>query len=331
MRMTVFEARKIAEAFLANPSGSCEPRIVMPATAVRLIPSPTARLDAEILLAHLLGVNRASLASHPETKLHDTESAFFSLVARRGTGTPVAYLTGIREFWGLPFTVTESVLIPKPDTETLVERALALIKIREAENNGHPVKVIDVCTGSGCVAVSIKHDAPGTEVTATDISPAALVVARENATRLLAENHGQTGGHIAQTGGHTASDDMKNEPPIHFLQGDLREGIPKAAGGWDFVVSNPPYVPDTVARELLTDGRGEPLLALAGGEDGLDLVRDLALAAREVLAPGGILLVETGEYNAKEAAAFFRQAGYADVVIHRDLEGQDRVVEGRAL
>lgn len=315
--MTAFEARKIAEAFLANPSGSCEPRFVMPSSAARLIPSPTPRLDAEILLAHLLGIGRSFLAAHPETELNDTESAFFSLVARRGTGTPVAYLTGIREFWGLPFKVTESVLIPKADTETLVERALELIKARAAELPRNPVRVIDVCTGSGCIAVSIKHDAPKTEMTATDISPSALDVARENATRLLT-------GSPAEYGGATCS-------PIRFLQSDLREGIPKTDGGWDLVVSNPPYVPDLVAQELLADGRGEPLLALAGGTDGLDLVRALALVSREALTPGGILLVETGEYNAKEAAAFFEQAGYVDVVIHRDLEGQDRVVEGRAL
>ena len=192
------------------------------------------------------------------------------------------------------------MLIPKADTETLVERALDLIKLRAAETLRDSVKVIDVCTGSGCIAVSIKHDAPKTEMTATDISPAALCVARENATRLLT-------GSLAENSGTAIA-------PIHFLQGDLREGIPKTEGGWDLVVSNPPYVPDSVAQDLLTDGRGEPLLALAGGTDGLDLVRALALLSREALAPGGILLVETGEYNAKEAAAFFHQAGYADVV-----------------
>ena len=314
--MTVREARDAALKILQSP----QTRSGESGTERPFVPSPTPRLDCDIILSAILGIERSTLIAHPERELGDLAGPFFAAIRRRSEGIPVAYLTGYREFWGLPFHVTPDVLIPKPDTEILVERASALIKKlvndRSTVCESEPVRVIDVCTGSGCIAISLKHSFPAINMTATDISPAALAVARSNAKALLPE-------------------DRFGSCPIRFIEGDLRNGLPSAQGapaenafGYDIVVSNPPYVPADTAQALLADGRYEPLLALDGGADGLDLIRALTRYAREVLGPGGILLVEAGEYNAKEAADFFRSVGYADVQIHRDLEGQDRVIEG---
>lgn len=279
------------------------------------VPEPvrlgTPLLDADLLISSRLGVTRSYLMAYGERELGSETEPFLIDLEQRAKGIPVAYITGFREFWGLPFAVTPAVLIPKPDTETLVELALSLLAARAASigsPTAHaPLSVLDICTGSGCVAISIAHDRTDTLITATDISAEALAVAQSNAERLLEPNR------------------------ITFIQGDLREGIPTAPtpDGWDLIVSNPPYVPSLITDELLSDGRGEPRLALDGGIDGLDLVKELARQAFPVLRNGGILIVETGEYNARSAAAYFERCGYCDIVVHKDLEGQDRVVEGR--
>ncbi len=290
--MTVLEARARAVERLTRADASGSARFGTPG------------LDADLLLCHRLGVSRSYLLAHRETELGDAESAFWADVERRAGGIPVAYLVGSKEFWGLSFSVSPAVLIPKPDTETLVE--LAVTRLAERDGNpSAPPRVLDACTGSGCVAVSIAHSRQDARLTATDISGEALAVARLNADALVGPNR------------------------VTFLQGDLWDGLPSIAGGWDLIVSNPPYVPTETAEALLSDGRGEPRLALDGGADGLDLVRQLASVALTSLAPSGILLVETGEYNAAEAAAYFERLGYCDIVVHKDLEGQDRVVEGR--
>ncbi len=262
-------------------------------------------LDILLILAFYLGVSKTQLLAHPEMPLGIHEGPFFDAIALRKKGFPVAYITGTKEFWGLPFKVNPTVLIPKADTEILVERAIAVISsLRETQSQSglreQPVQVLDVCTGSGCIAVALGHSCPGITITATDISPEALKVARENAANL----------------------------PILFIESDLRNPFPRK-DYYDLIVSNPPYVPSAAASALLDDGRGEPLLALDGGEDGLDLVRPLIQNARTALVPGGTLLVETGEYHAKEAADYLNLSGFIDIVIHKDLEGQDRVIEGR--
>ncbi len=271
-------------------------------------------LDSAVLLAHFMGTTRSHLMAHPESDIGGAESRFFAAIERRARGLPVSYLTGLREFWGLEFLVNEDVLIPKPDTETLVERAVAILDGVQSGNHV-PVSVIDVCTGSGCIAVALKRDFPDMDMTATDISVEALEVARNNASRLLGDPHGNV--------------------PIRFVQGDLRAGLPPPASrvsppdGYDLIVSNPPYVPTDVARGLLEDGRGEPLLALDGGVDGLDLVRALIDEGIDALIPGGRILIETGEYNARAAADHLSLRGFVDIVIHRDLAGLDRVIEGK--
>ncbi len=337
--MNVREAIGIAIEILTSPSAH------RAAEDSRFVLSPSPRLDCEILLAETLALSRSSLSAHPELELGDREQRFFDSVRRRAQGLPVAYITGFKEFWGHRFHVTPDVLIPKPDTETLIERAEDILREIEAarrseSNQGTsreldsprepdsrreldsprepassreldsprepaPIRVLDVCTGSGCIAISLKLDFPGISMTATDISPQALAVARDNASALL----------------------PANANPIRFVLGDLREGLPPAHA-YDLIVSNPPYVPSKTARELLDDGRNEPLLALDGGADGLDLVRALVDNVLASLAPGGRFLVETGEYNAGAAAAYMSERGFANVTIHRDLAGQDRVIEG---
>jgi len=283
--MTATEARKAALEILLSSTSE----------AARTSPS----LDVSIILSHLLGVTRSHLIAHPETRIEAVESAFFDAINKRAKGLPVAYITGTKEFWGIPFMVTPDVLIPKPDTEILVERAIAIIDLMSPRYS-EPFRVLDACTGSGCIAISLKATRENIDITATDISDAALAVARFNAGLL----------------------------PVAFIEGDLRSGLPTVNGGFHLVVSNPPYVPSAVTKKLLSDGRGEPSLALDGGSDGLDLVRSLVDNVRTSLVPGGTLLVETGEYNARTAAEYFMKKGFVNVLIHKDLEGMDRVIEG---
>lgn len=264
----------------------------------------TPELDIAILLSTILGTHKSYLLAHSETEVSkDNEQKFYDAINKRKTGLPIAYITGVREFWGLPFQLTPSVLIPKQDTEILVERALNILKAEKKFLDTSP-RVLDVCTGSGCIAISLKHSMPEITITATDISADALHIAKQNSDTLV----------------HSS---------ITFIKGDLREGIPSISGGWNLIVSNPPYIPSTTAKTLLKDGRNEPLLALDGGTDGLDLIRTLIPLAFTQLSPNGYLLLETGEYNAQETATCLKQQGFVDIVIHTDLENQDRVVEGK--
>jgi len=274
--------------------------------AMEKLKSPLSRatnspaVDISVILAWLLNCDRSFLAAHPEFCLEEKQEQFRLAIEQRCTGRAVAYITGHKEFYGLDFYVTPDVLIPKPDTELLIDRVLQVIEPGQC--------ILDVCTGSGCIAVTLAVHSQ-CFITATDISPRALTVARHNSTLLCPERQ-----------------------PV-FLEEDLRCGLPsppESSGHvqWDILVSNPPYVPEATAYSLLEDGRGEPILALNGGIDGLALIRPLAQFGKDVLRHNGRIFLETGEYNAVQVADYLKSIGYTDVCIHKDLAGCYRVVEG---
>jgi len=260
----------------------------------------TARLDAECLLAHALGVDRLRLYVEFDKPLAPAERAGFRELVRQRADLriPVSQLVGRREFWSLSLTVTKDVLTPRPETETLVEAALELAPERDAE-----LRILDVGTGSGAVALALASDRPKALVTATDVSPAALAVARANAERL--ELSGR----------------------LRFVEGSLFE--PLADERFDLVVSNPPYLSNEAgvvhARELAH----EPPLALFAEEQGLALLRALAQGVGERLLPGGAAAFEVSPEQADRMAGWCREAGLLDVTQRRDLARRVRVVSGR--
>ena len=285
-------------------------------------------LDADVLLQHFLNKPRAWLFAHDDTDISSIRKAFCAAVERRCTGLPVAYITGEKDFWGLPFHVSPDVLIPKPDTELLVERSLAIIREKAAallpEQN---LFILDPCTGSGCVAISILHTLEAENrrnlcCIAADISPAALAIARLNAERLLSAE--------TQTRLHIIEGDMHALPETiaRFEESLSSSSLISKPIRFDLIAANPPYVPSTLTQELLKDGRNEPALALDGGSDGLDFIRILTNNTCTVLNRNGVLLSEVGEYHAQAASKLFETACFSDVRIHQDLTSQDRLIEG---
>ncbi len=256
----------------------------------------TPRLDAEILVAHALGLPRVQLYVQFDRPLVPDElAAIRALIKRRQAGESVAYLVGKKEFWGVDFTVDARVLVPRPDTETLIEEARERLAGIEAPRIG------DVGTGSGAIALTLAKLYPGAAVFAGDVSPGALEVARGNAERLgLA---------------------------VTFVEGDL--GAPLAAHApFSLLCANLPYIPSGDMATLPPEVKSEPALALDGGPDGLALVRRLVADAPGLLAPGGALVLEIGDGQAVATAELLRAAGFADVRARRDLAGIDRVVSG---
>jgi release factor glutamine methyltransferase len=255
--------------------------------------SQSARLDAEVLLAHALGLRRLDLYLKFDSPLRDPElSAYRALLARRGRGEPVAFLVGHKEFMGLDFEVTPDVLVPNPDTEVLVQRAVAI-----ARETHEPVRVADVGTGSACIAIAVAHYAPNTEVWASDVSPEALAVAARNVAR-----H-----HLAER--------------VHLEQGDLMGGL---AGEFDLVCANLPYVAS--GARLPAEVAAQPARALYADEGGTALVRRLLAEASPRLRPGGRVLAEI---DPAIAAAMSELAArdFAGHRIHRDAGGHERVIE----
>jgi len=257
----------------------------------------SARLDAEVLLAHALGAERLRLYLDFEKPVTPEERACFrSLVRRRAEErVPVAYLTGVREFWSLPLAVTPDVLVPRPETETLVEAVLARRPAREAE-----LRWLDLGTGSGAIALAIAKERPRASVTATDLSEAALAVARRNAEAL---------GLAAR---------------LRFAAGDGFS--PVAAERFDAIVSNPPYVCAGDADRLAPELRHEPPLALFAPGDGTALLRRIAAEAPARLAPGGLLALELAPAQAGDVTQCLRAAGFVELAEHRDLAGRVRAV-----
>ncbi len=260
--------------------------------------SDSPRLDAELLLAQILEADRTHLRTWPEQELTtQQQSAFERLLERRLAGEPVAYLLGRRGFWTFELEVTPDTLIPRPETELLVEQALARIP----EDAAWPIA--DLGTGSGAIALAIASERPACTVHATDRSAAALDVARRNAKALGLDN-------------------------VRFHQGVWFQALPKAMA-WPLIVSNPPYVPDTAPHLDARGVRFEPRQALAAGADGLDDIRHLVDAARPRLVPGGWLLLEHGWDQGEAVARLLEAAGYTAIAGYRDLAGHPRVSAGR--
>lgn len=259
------------------------------------------RLDAELLLCETLGVDRIKLIVESKRPLEKEElTRFKTLIQRRRSAEPIAYVLGEREFYGLPFKVDARVLVPRPDTETLVETALRRTQARDQFG-----VALDLCTGSGCVAIAFAKQRPTWRVLATDLSQPALEVAQLNAERL-----GACFG-------------------LQFLQSNLFEALPKEQR-YSLITANPPYIPSGDIPELQKDIKDfEPHLALDGGADGLDLVRRIVIEAKPFLGPGGILAMEIGYNQSDRVAALMLDAGYEDVVRDSDYGGIERVVSGQ--
>jgi release factor glutamine methyltransferase len=259
----------------------------------------SARLDADLLVAHALGMKRIGLYLDLERPLTAAElAAVRALVERRRKHEPMAYILGEREFYGRPFTVNRDVLIPRPDTETLVERALAALS-----EGG---RLLDLCTGSGAVVISLLAERPALHAVASDLSARALEVAAANASR-----HGV------------------NER-LTLRQGDLWSVL-QPDERFSCITANPPYIGAVEIPELAPDVRDhEPHLALDAGADALSFYRRIAAEAPQRLEPGGVVCVEVGIHQAEPVAELFRTAGLEEVRATRDLAGIERVVEARS-
>ena len=254
-----------------------------------------AQLDARLLLEYVCGTDHNTLLVHGEREVEEPKStAYCDLILQRVAHTPLAYIKGTQEFMGLEFSVNKQVLIPNQDTETLVEEAMRLM------HDG--MRVLDLCTGSGCIALSLLHYTNDTSAVATDISEAALTVAVQNAGQL------------------------KLTERVSFAETDL---FPVQKEKFDLIVSNPPYIPTEVIETLAPEVKDhEPRLALDGTEDGLSFYRRIIRTAPEWLFESGWLILEIGYDQGEAVSAMMRENGFRDIEVIRDLGGKDRVVTG---
>jgi release factor glutamine methyltransferase len=260
------------------------------------------RLEAELMLAHALGIERMRVIVEPERALEPEELARYrDFIRRRRKGEPIAYIRGQKEFYGRVFHVDARVIVPRPDTETLVETAL-----RRTAQAKVGARYLDLCTGSGCVSITLARERTTCQVFGVDLSNEALAVARHNAIRL---------GAVTQ---------------VAWFRGDLFAALPEAyQRRFDLVTANPPYIPEGELDGLSADIRDfEPRLALAGGADGLDVIRRIIAEAPRWLRPGGSLAIEIGTEQASEVARLFGEAGFGATLVDKDYGARDRVVSG---
>ena len=259
----------------------------------------TARLDAELLVAHALATTRIQLVIDARRTLDAAElERLRDLVRRRRAHEPIAYILGAREFYGRVFRVDKRVLVPRPDTEVLVD-----VGLERTRNVSMSTRALDLCTGSGCVAITLARERPTSFVVGSDISDDALALARENALRLGAYN-------------------------VALRSGDLFSALPRTCR-FDLVTSNPPYIPSGEIASLPPDIRGfEPRTAIDGGTDGLATLRRIVEGAPAGLVPGGALAVEVGEGQARAVVSMFEAAGFQGIEVRRDYGGIERVVSG---
>ncbi len=260
--------------------------------------SDSAKLDAELLLAELLQCSRAQLIAHAERFLTGAELAHYQhFIARRKQGEPLAYLTGHKEFWSLDLRVTPATLIPRPETELLVERTLALFPNDERRRS-----IADLGTGSGAVALALSQERPAWEVYATDQSTAALAVAQQNAVHLGLER-------------------------VRFFQGSWCAALPALL--FDAIVSNPPYLSESEWQGCQKELHFEPVSALVSGEEGLHDLSELVHGAKKYLRPGAYLLLEHGWEQGPALRKLLREEAYQEVCSYHDLAGRERVTSGR--
>ncbi|NLP35588.1 MAG: peptide chain release factor N(5)-glutamine methyltransferase [Clostridiales bacterium] len=252
-----------------------------------------ADVDAWYLLAHVFGISRAEFYLHTEDEVSGTQAkAYMELIRQRAKHIPLQLITGKQEFMGLEFEVSSDVLIPRQDTEVLVEEALKVCNQKS---------VLDMCTGSGCIIISLAKLSNLTKAVGVDISEKALKVARKNAA--------------------------KHKQNVEFIQSNLFDNI---KGEYDVVVSNPPYIPTEDIKNLMPEVRDhEPIMALDGDQDGLSFYRRIALQVKNHLNPNGYIMMEIGYNQGKEVVDILQKAGFYDVKIIKDLSGMDRVVSGR--
>jgi release factor glutamine methyltransferase len=296
------------------------------------VPSDT--LAAELLLIHATGKDRTWLYTHPEESLAPEIAAnYFALLRRRAQGEPTQHLTGKQEFWGMEFEVTPDVLIPRPETEHLIEVALDRLAVRELRAGrqrrltGEGLRILDIGTGSGCIAIALAKDLSGAEIFATDISAAALNIAKRNATRLSLADR------------------------IHFFESDLLTGIPgesvqqfappvgdqspvisNQSSLFDLIVSNPPYIGRREAPSLAVEVRDhEPHAALFGGEEGYEIYGPLILQAAAHLKQGGLLVLELGHDSLPAVQPLFDAPTWTNVGVTNDLAGMPRVLSAERL
>jgi release factor glutamine methyltransferase len=267
---------------------------------------PSAALAAELLLMHALGQDRAWLYAHPEVKLDaETRERYFSLIARRAGGVPTQHLTGHQEFWGLEFEITPDVLIPRPETEHVIE--VAIERLGTASTGGSPrrneaFRIADVGTGSGCIAIALAQEFRAAQISATDISAAALEVARRNAFR-----HGFSS-------------------RVEFVECSLTDGLLHQSPHFDLIASNPPYIGLWEAPTLPREVRDhEPAVALFGGEAGTELYAPLIAQAAMLLRTGGILVLELGHNSAEHVSRLLGAPEWTSVCTTNDLAGIPRV------
>jgi len=259
--------------------------------------SPSPALDAQVLLCHVLQCNSAHLAAWPEKALTDEQQERYGrLIAQRQHGLPVAHLTGQREFWSLDFSVNNSTLIPRPETETLIEFILSHFADRKH------LRMLDMGTGTGAIAIAIASEKPGWQITASDIAAAAVELARHNSEKLKCEN-------------------------INFIQSDWFENI--SAKDFDLIVSNPPYIAADDPHLSQGDLRFEPATALVSGKSGMDAIEHICMQAKNHLAKNGWLIVEHGYNQKQQVADCFTKNGFVQITQQQDLSGHIRMSAGK--
>ena len=291
-------------------------------------------LDATLLLTEALNTRREELWIRGKETIEESYSRkYYDLLERRRGGECIAYILGHKEFRGLRFAVNPNVLVPRPDTETLVEAALeyidtlrgtpghtALPGSLSSGQGGSPrdtekteeLSLLDLCTGSGILAVSLKNERPFLSVTASDISGKALAVAAQNAEQLLNNRMSLGTGFL--------------DNPVRFIQGDLFENI---RGKFHIIVSNPPYVLSEELKNLAPEVQREPKIALDGGSDGLDIMTRIIAASPRYLYSNGTLLLEAGSRQMPAIQAYLKTYGFGNIMVHRDIAGRDRVISAQ--